>query len=159
MNKNRILLIIDRISCHLLFIFILLYIATGYSMTGKYGFHFRLGRKFHLSFCIVLIILFLVHVAISIYFAVMRLKAMPFSQIFSLSARNLNRIIGWILIFLLLIQLIVGFALIDKYRMARLISISNARIIHSVTIPVLIVLFLIHSAFSFWFIYKTNKNK
>ncbi len=70
---QRLLIRINRISCWLLLLVVIIYIITGYSMTGRYSFNRlirpRLALSYHNIMHAPLIILFLIHVGISIYFA------------------------------------------------------------------------------------------
>jgi len=71
-----ILVKINRLSGWLLIPLFLIYIITGYSMTGEYGMNkvvsLHLARTIHLNFSGLFILLFLLHVCTSIYLALRR---------------------------------------------------------------------------------------
>jgi len=78
LKLQRLLIRINRISCWLLLFFVVAYIVTGYAMTGRFGFNTlirpRIALNYHNIMHTPLIILFLIHVIISIYFASKRWK-------------------------------------------------------------------------------------
>ncbi len=73
---NRALIRIERVAGWLLFFLIILFVVTGYSITGKYGAGRLIGAKLslavHQQICYVLIPLFLIHSLINIRFALIR---------------------------------------------------------------------------------------
>lgn len=75
---QRFLLKINRYSAWLLLPVIIIYLISGFAMTGRYGFNklinARVGLTLHNFFHLPLIILFVIHVGISIYFASKRWK-------------------------------------------------------------------------------------
>lgn len=62
---------VSRVSAYLLLIVCILYIISGYSITGKYGFESIMEREMaifiHLNLDIIFIILFVLHAGIEIY--------------------------------------------------------------------------------------------
>lgn len=77
-HLNSKLLRISRLSAWVLLPLIIIYIITGFSMTGRYGFNklisIRPATLLHDKLCIPLIIFFVLHTGISIYFAFKRKK-------------------------------------------------------------------------------------
>jgi cytochrome b subunit of formate dehydrogenase len=76
MRLRVLLMKANRISCWLLLFLMIVFIITGYSMTGKFGFNKLIDKRssttIHLLLDIPLIILFLFHSFVSIYFAFLR---------------------------------------------------------------------------------------
>src|SRR4030042_1300749 len=72
------LLKLDRLVAWTLFLVILAYISTGFSMVGKYGFNKLIpiitATQIHNNLCIPMIILFLLHVGVHFYFSLKRWK-------------------------------------------------------------------------------------
>jgi len=75
-HLNVRLLRISRISAWVLLVLIILYIITGFSMTGRYGFSklisISTATLIHDNLCVLVIIFFLLHAGISVYFALKR---------------------------------------------------------------------------------------
>jgi cytochrome b subunit of formate dehydrogenase len=79
MKKAKIysaLLKIDKISCWILFVLMILFIISGYSLIGKYGMQSLMDRKtallIHINLSELLVFFFILHSGIRIYFAVKR---------------------------------------------------------------------------------------
>ena len=75
-NVHYYLIKIARISGWLLFLLVLLYILTGFSLCGEYGFeklvNYRTSLIIHKLFEWPLIVVFVVHSLVTIYFAFRR---------------------------------------------------------------------------------------
>lgn len=75
-NINRILMIVSRISAWILLILMIMFIMTGYSMVGMYGFNKVIGKglslNLHLLFGIPIVLVFIIHSGIQVYFAIKR---------------------------------------------------------------------------------------
>jgi len=75
---NAILLKISRFSAWVLLVLVIINFITGFSMTGRFGFNrlinVRTATLIHDNIWILLIIFFLLHAGISIYFALKRWK-------------------------------------------------------------------------------------
>ncbi len=67
---------INRISGWILFFLVIIFIITGFAITGRYGFSKlidpNLARKIHWVFTWPVIIMFIIHSCINIYFAFKR---------------------------------------------------------------------------------------
>ncbi len=75
-SVNYYLIKIARVSGWLLFLLVLLYILTGFSLCGEYGFNklvnYQAALRIHRIFEWPLIVIFLVHSLVTIYFALRR---------------------------------------------------------------------------------------
>jgi len=149
----------------LIFIFALISIFTGYVLTRSYGLDDVLKRNYALQlhigyFHLLFVLLVLIHLIISIYFAVKRIKKVGFDMLsfkvknkfnFNRFLININRISAWLLLFLIIIFIITGLSMIGMLGMDKIVSVSFSAFLHKTLDWPIIILFFMHSLIGFYF--------
>ncbi|MCY3021467.1 MAG: hypothetical protein NTW87_20825 [Planctomycetota bacterium] len=67
---------------------------------------------------------------------------------------KIGRLSGWLLLLLILVYLVTGYAMCDRYECKRIIGLENAQIVHREFDLLLLYAFVIHVIVSVYFAFR-----